>query len=48
MYLPALQKIEIKYGWKAIEIRINVPYRNASRFEMEFKLKFREVSMGRT
>jgi hypothetical protein len=41
-------KIEIKYGWKVFEIRINFTYRNVSRFEMEFELKFREVSMGRT
>jgi hypothetical protein len=46
-YLPALQKFEIKYGWKAFEIRINCPYRNVSRFKMEFELKFREISMGR-
>jgi hypothetical protein len=43
-----LQKIEIKYGWKAFEIRINCSYRNFSTFKMEFELKFKEVSMGRT
>jgi hypothetical protein len=47
-YIPALQKFEIKYGWKAFEIRINFPYRNVSRFEMEFELKFTEFSLGRT
>jgi hypothetical protein len=44
-YLPALQKFERKYGWKAFEIGINFPYRNVSRFEMEFELKFREFSV---
>jgi hypothetical protein len=43
-----LHKFEIKYGWKAFEISINFPYRNFSKFEIEFELKFREVSMGRT
>jgi hypothetical protein len=47
-HLPLLQKFEIKYGWKEFEIRINFPYRNFFRFEMKFKLKFREFSMGRT
>jgi hypothetical protein len=41
------EKCEIKYGWKEFEIRINFTYRNFSRFEMKFELKFREVSMGR-
>jgi hypothetical protein len=36
-----LRKCKIKYGWKSFEIRINFPYRNFSRFEMEFELKFR-------
>jgi hypothetical protein len=43
-----LKKFEIKNGWKEFKIGINFPYRNFSRFEMEFELKFREVSMGRT
>jgi hypothetical protein len=43
-----LKKFEIKYGWKAFEIKINFPYRNVSGFKMEFELKFREVFMGRT
>jgi hypothetical protein len=38
----------MEYGWKAFEIRINFPYRNFSRFEMGFELKFREISLGRT
>jgi hypothetical protein len=42
-----LQKCEIKYGWKEFEIRINLPYRNFSRFGMEFELKVRELSVGR-
>jgi hypothetical protein len=36
-----LQKFEIKYGWKEFELRINFSYRNISRFEIEFELKFR-------
>jgi hypothetical protein len=36
------QKMEVKYGWKEIEIRKNFPYRYIFRFEMEFQLKFRE------
>jgi hypothetical protein len=47
-YLLALKKFEIKYGWKAFKIRINFSYRNFSRFKIEFKLKFREFSVGRT
>jgi hypothetical protein len=41
-------KNEIKYGFKALGRRINFPYRNFSKFEMKFELKFREVSMGKT
>jgi hypothetical protein len=41
-----LQKFQIKYGWKELEIRNNSPYRNFSRFEMELGLKFREASMS--
>jgi hypothetical protein len=43
---PILQKFEIKYGWKAIEIRNNFPYSNFSRFKTKFELKFRENSMS--
>jgi hypothetical protein len=32
-------------GWKAFEISFNFPYRNFSRFEMFFELKFKEVSV---
>jgi hypothetical protein len=38
-----LKKLEIKYGWKDIEIRNNFSYRNLSRCEMEFELKIREL-----
>jgi hypothetical protein len=38
-----LQKFEIKYGRKEIEIRNNRPHINISRFKMEFELKFREL-----
>jgi hypothetical protein len=41
--LPLLEKLEIKYVWKGIEIRNNFPYRNLSRFTMEFELKIREL-----
>jgi hypothetical protein len=41
-----LQKFQIKYVRKEIEIRNNFSYRNVSRFEMEFELKFREASMS--
>jgi hypothetical protein len=37
-----LEKLEIKYGWKGLEIRNNVSYRNFSRFKMKFELKFKE------
>jgi hypothetical protein len=40
---PMLQKFQIKYEWRELEIRNNVPYRNFSRFEIEFELKFREL-----
>jgi hypothetical protein len=38
-----LEKLEIKYGWKEVEIRNNFSYRNISRFEMEFELKIKEI-----
>jgi hypothetical protein len=38
-----LQKFQIKYIWKELEIRNNLSYRNFSRFEIEFELKFREL-----
>jgi hypothetical protein len=37
------EKLEIKYGWKELEIRNNFSYRNFSRIEMEFELKIREL-----
>jgi hypothetical protein len=36
-YISGLRKIEIKYGWKALEIRMNFTYRNFSIFEMELE-----------
>jgi hypothetical protein len=36
---PVLQKFQIKYGWKELEIRKFFSYRNFSRFEIEFELK---------
>jgi hypothetical protein len=41
--LPLLEKFQIKYGWKELGIRNNLSYRNFSRFETEFDLKFREL-----
>jgi hypothetical protein len=38
-----LEKFQIKYGWKDLGIRNNLSYRNFSRFETEFDLKFREL-----
>jgi hypothetical protein len=38
-----LEKLEIKYGWKELEIRNNFSYRNFSIFKMEFELKIREL-----
>jgi hypothetical protein len=43
MCLPVLEKLEIKYGWKELEIRNNFPCRNFSIFEKGFELKFREI-----
>jgi hypothetical protein len=41
-----LQKFQIKYGSKEVEIRNNFPDSNVSRLEMEYELKFRETSMS--
>jgi hypothetical protein len=41
-----LEKLEIKYGWKELEMRNNSSYRNLSIFELKFELKFKEFSMG--
>jgi hypothetical protein len=38
-----LQKFQIKYGWKDLEIRNNLTYSNFSRFKIEFELKIREL-----
>jgi hypothetical protein len=43
MCLMLLQKFQIKYGWYDLEIRNKFPYRNFSRFKMEFELKIREL-----
>jgi hypothetical protein len=40
---PLLEKFQIKYRWKELEIRNNVRYINFSIFKLEFELKFREV-----
>jgi hypothetical protein len=43
--LPALKIFEIKYGFDGFDVRNNVSYRNALRFEMDCELKIREDSM---
>jgi hypothetical protein len=44
--LPMLEKLEIKYGWKELDMGNNYSYRNLSRFELKFELKFKEISMS--
>jgi hypothetical protein len=44
--LPLLEKLEIKYGWKEVEMGNNASYRNLSRFELKFELKLKEVSLS--
>jgi hypothetical protein len=41
-----LEKLEIKYGWKEVEMGNNASYRNLSRFELKFELKLKEVSLS--
>jgi hypothetical protein len=41
-----LEKIQIKYGWKVLDMRNNYAYRNFLRFLMSFELKFRKFSMS--
>jgi hypothetical protein len=41
-----LPVLEIKHGHEGFEERSNFPYRKFLRFEMDFELKFREVSMS--
>jgi hypothetical protein len=38
-----LEKLEIKYGWKELEIGTNFPFRNVSIFKIEFELKSKEL-----
>jgi hypothetical protein len=40
-----LQKFEIKYGFEGLDESNNFIHRNFSRFEMNFKLKFRESNV---
>jgi hypothetical protein len=39
-----LEKFEVNYGCERFEIRNNLPFRNFSRFEMDFELKFKKAS----
>jgi hypothetical protein len=41
-----LQKLEINYGWKELEMKNNSSYRNLSRFKLKFELKFKEIYMS--
>jgi hypothetical protein len=43
--LSELENFQIKYGFEGFEIRNNFPYRNFSRFEKDFELKFEKASM---
>jgi hypothetical protein len=43
---PLLQKLEIKYGWKEPEMGNKFSYINLSIFELNFELKFKEISMS--
>jgi hypothetical protein len=45
-YFPLLGKIEIKYGFEALEEGNNFLYRNFIRFRMDLELKFREFCMS--
>jgi hypothetical protein len=40
--LPKLKKFGIKYGFEGFDERNIFLHRNLSRFEIDFKLKFRE------
>jgi hypothetical protein len=44
--LLVLQKLEIKYGWRAFEIRNNFSHKGFLIFEIDIELKFREASMS--
>jgi hypothetical protein len=44
--LPCPQKFELKYGWRSFEVRNNFTYKGFLRSEMDFEIKFGEVSMG--
>jgi hypothetical protein len=41
-----LEKMGIQYRSKELEIRNNFPYRNFSRFEIEFEIKIQRASMN--
>jgi hypothetical protein len=42
-YLPVLQKSEIKYGWKELDMGKTFVYRHSLSFSMDFELKIREL-----
>jgi hypothetical protein len=43
--IQKLEKFEIKYCFEGFDHRNNFLHRNLSRFEMDFKLKFRESNV---
>jgi hypothetical protein len=43
--LPKLKNFEIKYGFEGFDERNNFLRMNFSRFELDFKLKFRESNV---
>jgi hypothetical protein len=45
-YFPFLKKIEIKYGFKALEAKNNFLYRNFLRFGMDMELIFIKFYMS--
>jgi hypothetical protein len=45
-YFPVLRKIEIKFGFEALEEGNNFISRNFLKFRIDFDLKFREASMS--
>jgi hypothetical protein len=41
--LTKLKRFQIKYGCEGFEVRNNLPYRNFSKFGVEFELKIRKL-----
>jgi hypothetical protein len=45
LHLHKLEKFKIKYCFEGFDERNNFLHRNVSRFEMDFKIKFRESNV---